>query len=163
MTVVLYLAVLRLAPIDATLAACRAEHVSADRCREALAILRSESRARPVGVHAVARPNVRRVSGGVFWRRAVDRGLLRPDRCAAHQSTDRGDGWGVRGPHGLAAAYSVHLLGECVAAEAVDVAFLSAVVTLRRLRVLERRYDLRTSEARATAWRAGVGAARRSC
>ena len=152
------LAALSLPPREATLAACRIEHVSPDRCSEALAILRSESRGVAVGVHSGHAP---RKPGGVFWRRAVDRGLLHPERCNAHQSTDRGDGWGIRGPHGLAAAYSVHLLGECVAAEAIDVPLLSAVVTLRRLHVLEREYGLRTAEARELAWRVGVGAARR--
>jgi len=37
------------------------------------------------------------------------------------------------------------------------VPYLSAVVTVRRLRELERRYGLRTAEARAKAWRVGVG------
>lgn len=153
---------LRLAPVDATRAACQSERVSASRCHEALAILQSESRARPIGLHADVRPDIGRVHGGVFWRRAVASGLLRPDRCEAHQSSDRGDGWGIRGAHGLAAAYSVHLIGECVAPEAVDVPFFSAVVTLRRLRVLERRYGLRTAEGRAAAWRVGVGGVRRA-
>lgn len=48
-------------------------------------------------------------------------------------------------------------LGTCVAAEAIDVPYLSAVVTVRRLRELERRYGRRTPEARALAWRVGVG------
>lgn len=155
----LILAALTLPPVEATRAACLIEHVSADRCGEALAILRVESRGVAVGVH---RGHAPRKPGGVFWRRAVDRGLLHPERCSAHQSTDRGDGWGIRGPHGLAAAYSVYLLGECVAPEAIDVPLLSALVTLRRLRALERRHGLRTPEARALAWRVGVGAARRS-
>ena len=56
-----------------------------------------------------------------------------------------------------AAAYAVRHLVECVPPEALDVPYLSAVVTVRRLRELERRYGKRTAEARAMAWRVGVG------
>lgn len=97
----------------------------------------------------------------MFWRKAVAAGWLRPERCASHQATDGGAGFGIRGAHGLAAAYSVHVLGECVAPEAIDVPLLSAVAAIRRLRVLAQRYGLRTVEARAEAWRRGVGGARR--
>jgi hypothetical protein len=144
-------------PSEATRLACRLERRE-DLCPELLAILASESRGAAVGVHV---GHARRVAGGVFWRKAVAAGLLRPEACAAHQSTDGGAGWGIRGPHGLAAAYSVHALGECVAPEAVDVPILSAVAAVRRLAVLERRYGLRTPAERARAWRLGVGAARR--
>ena len=157
------LALLSLGPADATRTACRAEGVTASRCAEALRILAVESRGVAVGVHADARPDVPRRGGRVFWERAVERGLLRPDLCDEHGVAGPGDGaeeWGIRGPHGLAAAYSVHLVGECVPAAAVDVPFISAVITLRRLRVLERRHGMRTPEARALAWRIGVGAAR---
>lgn len=68
-----------------------------------------------------------------------------------------GDRWGIRGAHGLAAAYSVHLLGECVPPEAIDVPLLSAIVAAKRLRILSTRYRRRTAEARAHAWRHGVG------
>ena len=144
-------AALSLAPADATRIACRVERY-AD-CGEVLALMRAESRGVAVGVHT---GHGARVPGGVFWRRAVEAGLLHPERCAAHQSTDNGFGWGIRGAHGLAAAYSVHVLGECVAPEALDVPLWSAVATIRRLRVLARRYGLRTVEARARAWREGV-------
>ena len=143
---------LSLGPADATRLACRLEHY--EDCGEVLALMRVESRGVAVGVHTGHHARVR---GGVFWRRAVAAGLLHPERCAAHQSTDGGAGWGIRGPHGLAAAYSVHVLGECVGPEAADVPLLSAVMTIRRLRVLARRYGLRTARERAEAWRRGVG------
>lgn len=146
-------AALSLAPADATRLACRLERY-AD-CGEVLALMAAESRGQAVGVHT---GHARRVNGGVFWRKAVAAGLLHPERCAAHQATDGGFGWGIRGAHGLAAAYSVSVLGECVGPEAIDVPLLSAVATIRRLRVLARRYGLRTPEARAEAWRRGVGA-----
>lgn len=144
-------AALSLGPADATRLACRLERY-AD-CGEVLALMATESRGQVVGVHT---GHAARVGGGVFWRKSVAAGLLHPERCAAHQSTDGGFGWGIRGAHGLAAAYSVHVLGECVGPEAIDVPFLSAVATIRRLRVLARRYGLRTPEARAEAWRRGV-------
>jgi len=146
---------LSLGPADATRLACRLEHWPD--CGEVLAILRVESRGVAVGVHTRHHARVR---GTVFWRRAVRAGLLHPDRCARHQSTDLGEGWGIRGPHGLAAAYSVHVLGNCVGPEAADVPLLSAVMTVRRLRVLRDRYGLLAADARAEAWRKGVGHAK---
>lgn len=147
---------LSLGPADATRLACHLEHYVD--CGEVLALMCVESRGVAVGLHT---GHAARVRGGVFWRRAVAAGLLHPERCVAHQSTDGGEGWGIRGPHGLAAAYSVHVLGDCVGPEAADVPLLSAVMTIRRLQVLEQRYGLRTPEARAEAWRRGVGHAAR--
>jgi hypothetical protein len=148
-------AALSLGPADATRLACRLERY--EPCGEVLALMQVESRGVAVGVHTGHGP---RVSGGVFWRKAVAAGLLHPERCAAHQSTDNCFGWGIRGAHGLAAAYSVAHLGECVGPEALDVPLLSAVATIRRLRVLARRYGLRTVGERAEAWRRGIGSAR---
>ncbi len=146
---------LSLGPADATRLACHLERY--DDCDEVLAVLRVESRGEAVGVHT---RHHGRVSGTVFWRRAVEAGLIHPERCGRHQQTDGREGWGIRGPHGLAAAYSVHALGECVGPEAADVPLLSAVMTVRRLRVLRDRYDLRTAEERTEAWRRGVGRGR---
>jgi hypothetical protein len=143
---------LSLNPTDATRLACHLE--CWPDCGEVLAILRVESRGESVGVHTRHRA---RVGGGVFWRRAVEAGLLHPERCERHQSADLGEGWGIRGPHGLAAAYSVHVLGDCVGPESADVPLLSAVMTVRRLRVLRDRYGLWTAGERAEAWRRGVG------
>lgn len=143
---------LSLGPADATRLACRLERWPG--CGEVLALMRVESRGVEVGVHTRHHARVR---GAVFWRRAVDAGLLHPERCARHQQTDGGADWGIRGAHGLAAAYSVHVLGECVGPEAADVPLLSAVMTIRRLRVLRDRYGLRTAAERAEAWRRGVG------
>ena len=143
-----------LAPHDATVLAAHAEGLARFE-DEALAFLASESRGERVGIH---RPHHRRVRGCVFWRAAVDAGWLHLGACEHHTpGDDYCERWGIRGPHGLAAAYSVRHLGACVAAEAVDVPYLSAVVTVRRLRDLERRYGLRTTEARAKAWRVGIG------
>lgn len=140
-------------PHDATVLAARAEGLQRFEA-EALAILASESRGQAVGVH---RAHHGRVRGCVFWRAAVDAGWLRLGECEHHApGDDHCERWGIRGAHGLAAAYSVRQLGECVAAEAIDVPYLSAVVTVRRLRELERRYGLRTSAARARAWKVGV-------
>lgn len=145
-------AALSLGPVDATRLACRLERY--EDCGEVLRIVAVESRGVAVGVHT---GHHARVGGAVFWRAAVRVGWLRPDRCERHQQTDGGFGWGPRGAHGAVAAYSVRWLGECVGPEALDVPLLSAVVTIRRLRDLARRYGLRTPEARSEAWRRGVG------
>jgi hypothetical protein len=146
------IAALSLGPADATRMACRLERY--DPCSEVMAILAVESRGRPVWEHV---GHHARVGGAVFWRAAVKIGWLRPDLCVRHQQTDGGVGWGIVGPHGLAAAYSVRHLGECVGPQAAAVPLLSAVMTIRRLREMARRYGLRTIEARAEAWRRGVG------
>ena len=143
-----------LGPHDATVLAAHVEGLQRFEV-EALSILASESRGQAIGVH---RGHHGRVRGCVFWRAAVDAGWLHLGECEHHNpGDDHCERWGIRGAHGLAAAYSVRHLGECVPAEAVDVPYLSAVVTVRRLRELERRYGLRTAEARAKAWRVGVG------
>jgi hypothetical protein len=126
---------------------------------EAQAIVRSESRGVAVGVHGDAG----RVHGLVFYRAAVKAGLIHLGECEYHVPGDDGAaGWGIRGAHGNAAAYGVHHLGDCIAPAALDVPYLSAVITLRRLAELERRHGFKDAEGRALAWRVGVGAAKRS-
>lgn len=156
MLIAYLLAALSLSPADATRLACRLERYP---CAEVLAILAVESRGQAVGVHT---GHASRKPGRVFWDAAVAAGWLRPDLCDEHmRGPDDAAGWGPRGVHGNVAAYSVHVLGPCVAATALDIPLVSAVATIRRLRVLARRYKLRTVAERAEAWRRGVGAARR--
>lgn len=151
-------ALLRLDPHPAVDVAARATGLHRF-TTEVHALVDAESRGRRVGVHTGHAP---RVPGRVFWRAAVARRWIDLGGCEHHTPGDDGAaGWGIRGPLGLAAAYSVRHLGTCVAAEAVDVPYLAAVVALRRLRDMERTYGLRTPEARALAWRVGVGEARR--
>lgn len=144
-----------LSPAEASRVAAQA--LAPARTDEILALVKVESRGVAVGIH---RGHARRVAGRRFWARAVAAGWLSPATCPAHQLGD-GDRWGIRGAHGLAAAYSVRHLGGCVAPELLDVPIVSAFVALRRLDVLERRYGLRTSAARAEAWRRGVSASAR--
>jgi hypothetical protein len=115
--------------------------------RQLVAIGWRESRLRRAGLHKVdAVPRgwtgdgqraARRV-GSRAWVRAVQRGLLRPDRCPWH---DRGDParWSTRGPWGQVAAYAVPYLPGCWPAWALDVPVVSAWVTVRRLRAARRR------------------------
>lgn len=153
----LILSALSFSPAAATRLACRLERY--EPCSEVLAILAVESRGQVVGVHT---GHTGRRHGRAFWDRAVAAGWLRPDLCDEHmRGPDDAAGWGIRGAHGLAAAYSVHVLGECVPAEAIDIPLVSAVATIRRLRILARRYGLRTVAERAEAWRRGVGGLRR--
>ena len=145
-----------LSPESATRLACALERYPD--CAEVLQLVKVESRGQAVGVHT---EHASRVSGAVFWRRAVERGLLHPERCAEHQQTDGGHGWGPRGAHGHVGAYAVVYLGDCAGPELLDIPLVSAIVAIRRLRVMARRYGLTTPAARAEAWRRGVGVARR--
>jgi hypothetical protein len=146
-----------LSPVDATRIAAHVTGLERYE-NEAQSIVRSESRGVAVGVHGDAG----RVRGLVFYRAAIKAGLLHLGECEHHTPGDDGAaGWGIRGAHGLAAAYSVHLLGDCVSPAALDIPYLSAVVTLKRLRILDQTYGLHTAKARALAWRVGVGAAKR--
>lgn len=139
-----------LGPLDASVAAAHIER-RLDLAAEVRALALVESRGQVVGVH---REHARRVAGRRFWVAAARVGWLSPETCEAHLVGD-GDRWGVRGAHGLAAAYSVRYLGACVAPEVLDQPLVSAVVAVRRLVVLERVYRLTTPAARAEAWRRG--------
>lgn len=150
-----------MAPASATVLAARTTGLHRYQA-EALAIMRSESRGVAVGIHGEG-DGIRRVRGMTFYRAGVRAGLVHPGECEHHgPGEDGGAGWGIRGAHGNAAAYAVHLLGACVHPAALDVPYLSAVATLYRLRALERKHGFKTAEARALAWRVGIGAARRA-
>lgn len=151
------LVVAGLAPLDAAVAAAHLER-RPELAAEVRALALVEGRGAALGVHSSARPGVRRVRGAVFWQAAVRAGWLSPGTCPAHALGD-GERWGVRGILGVAAAYSVRHLGPCAPAEALDEPLVSAVVAVRRLGELERRYGLRSPAERAEAWRRGVGSA----
>lgn len=147
-----------LSPVDATRIAAHVTGLERYEA-EAQAIVRSESRGVAVGVHG---DEAGRVRGLVFYRAAIKAGLLHLGECEHHTPGDDGAaGWGIRGAHGNAAAYGVHHLGACVSPAALDVPYLSAVITLRRLAELDRRYGFKDAEGRALAWRVGAGAAKR--
>lgn len=140
-----------LGPLDASVAAAHLER-RPDLAAEVRQLARVESRGVAVGIH---REHARRVSGRRFFELAARAGYLAPETCEAHHVGD-GDRWGIRGAHGLAAAYSVRYLGACVAPEVLDEPLVSAVVAVRRLVALERVYGLTTPAARAEAWRRGA-------
>jgi hypothetical protein len=148
-----------LSPVDATRIAARITGLERYE-DEAQVIKRNESRGVAVGVHG---DEAGRVRGLVFYRAAVKAGLLHLGECEHHTPGDDGAaGWGIRGAHGNAAAYGVHYLGDCIAPAALDVPYLSAVITLRRLAELDRRHGLKDAEGRALAWRVGVKGARKA-
>ena len=94
-------------PYDATVLAAHTDGLSRFE-GEALAILASESRGQALGVH---KPHHGRVRGCVFWRAAADAGWLHLGDCEYHTpGDDYCERWGIRGSHGLAAAYSVRHL-----------------------------------------------------
>lgn len=148
------LQLLMLDPVEATIAAARLAGAPGW-TSELLDLMEIESRGVQVGLHDRHAP---RIGGSRFFRRAVAARVIDPAGCRHHK--EGGPRWGIRGVHGLAAAYSVQHRGACVAPEAIDVPLLSALAAVRRLRLLERRYGLRTRPERMRAWRLGVGGAR---
>ena len=102
---------------------------------ELLSICKRESPgnacARPVGLHGNDAPRaVRR-----FYTKAVARGWLDPAACLEHRAETHEEmrRFGVRGSHGLAAAYTLRFLtGECLAPEALDTPLISAFAATRR-------------------------------
>jgi hypothetical protein len=105
------------------------------------AIAYRESRGRWLGRHKVDhrprgwRGNGSRAAhlvGSRAWTRAVQAGLLRPDRCPWH---DRGDprDWSTRGSWGHVAAYAMPYL-PCLPPAALDLPVVSAMVAHKRLR-----------------------------
>jgi hypothetical protein len=94
-----------------------------------------------------------------MYRKAVKRGWLAT--CALNTAADTTDQdrFGVRGAHGLSAAYSLWHIGDCLAPETLDVPFLSAVIAARRATYQCHAPHLRacTREARRRLW---VGAAK---
>jgi len=108
----------------------------------------------PIGPHATDR----NAAHGMY-RNAVAKGWL--GTCALNTAVDREDRerFGVRGIHGLSAAYSLWHLGPCLAPELLDVPFLSAVIAAQRATFQCEAPHLRacTREARRRLW---VGAAK---
>jgi hypothetical protein len=94
-----------------------------------------------------------------MYRKAVEKGWL--GTCELNTAVDEHDRerFGVRGVHGLSAAYSLWHLGPCLAPELLDVPFLSAVIATRRADYQCEAKHLRacTREARHRLW---VGAAK---
>lgn len=146
----LILRALALDPVEACAAGARgAGHP--ELAAEVLAICRTETAGcRRVGVH---RGHVPRVPGATFRRAASG---LDPEACELHRG-GAPERWGIRGPHGHAAAFAVGYLGPCVAPEALDVPIVSAWAAAKRLAALRQRYGRRTARERAHAWRHGVG------
>lgn len=146
----LVLRALALDPVEACAAGARgAGHP--DLALEVLAICERETAGcRRVGIH---RGHVPRVPGLTFRRSATG---LDPEACELHRG-GAPERWGIRGPHGHAAAFAVRYLGPCVAPEALDVPIVSAWTAARRLAVLRDRFGRRTAPARGHAWRHGVG------
>ena len=130
----------------------------ADLARELVDICRRESPgsdcATLVGAHP-PRANLARA----MYRKAIKRGWLAT--CPLNTATDTTDQdrFGVRGAHGLSAAYSLWHIGDCLAPEVLDVPFLSAVIAARRATYQCETPHLRacTREARRRLW---VGAAK---
>lgn len=95
--------------------------------------------------HAVAR----------FYRKAVARGWLDPERCPEHRAAtpEEMQRFAVRGNHGLAAAYSLRFLAApCAPPEALDVPFLSALAATRRAQQMCAEHHACTTAERHDLW-----------
>lgn len=108
-----------------------------------------------VGIH----PNNREEDVQAAYRKAISyKYLYLHPQCPLHQAETTQDvmRFGVRGSHGLMAAYSVRYLGPCVAPETLDHPLVSAyAATLRASSHCARSGECSVSERR-TLW---VGAA----
>ncbi len=123
-----------------------------DLADELVAICRRESGsdcAAPVGLHPLDKQPAHSM-----YRKAVDKGWL--GTCGLNTAVDARDRerFGVRGVHGLSAAYSLWHLGPCLAPELLDIPFLSAVIATRRAIYQCQARHLRacTREARHRLW-----------
>lgn len=117
--------------LDPRLSAHAVALVTGASANELVAICWRESRCRAVTTHAIDQRH-----GARAYARAVDRGLLDPERCLWHA---RGDArrWSTRGAWGHLAAYAVPYLG-CVPPWVLDLPIVSAWVAARRLEVARR-------------------------
>jgi len=129
-----------------------------DLARELVDICRRESPgndcATLVGSHP---PTANRARA--MYRKAIQRGWLATCPLNTASDTADQDRFGVRGAHGLSAAYSLWHIGDCLAPEVLDVPFLSAVIAARRATYQCEAPHLRacSREARRRLW---VGAAK---
>lgn len=129
-----------------------------DLADELVAICRRESPGsgcdEAVGLHPPTKNPVQ-----AMYRKAVAKGWL--GTCPINTARDHHDRerFGVRGVHGLSAAYSLWHLGPCLAPELLDLPFMSAVVAARRATYQCEAPHLRacTRQARHRLW---VGAAK---
>lgn len=155
LSALLWLRLVTLPPEPATRAGA-AMAGRADLADELVAICRRESGACEVaiGLH----PPDRNPAKGMY-RKAVEKGWI--GTCALNTASSKADRgrFGVRGVHGLSAAYSLWHIGPCLAPELLDVPFFSAVIAAKRATYQCEAPHLRacTREARHRLW---VGAAK---
>ncbi len=129
-----------------------------DLAGELVAICRREAPGGACELTVGAHEADRKAAAGMY-RKAVTMGWL--GTCALNTALDARDRerFGVRGVHGLSAAYSLWHLGPCHAPELLDVPFISAVIAAKRATFQCEAPHLRacTREARRRLW---VGAAK---
>lgn len=94
-------------------------------------------------------------AGRVRWTRAAHRGLLDPTRCVVH-GLGEPERWSTRGAFGIAAAYAVRYIGNCIAPEALDDPWIAAVAAVSHARKLCAKYNA-CSCADRTRWWIGPG------
>lgn len=150
----LILRLLTLSPRDATLVGASMAGWP-EFAPELLSICKRESPGhdckRTVGVHGNDAPAaVKR-----FYAKAVARGWLDPAGCPEHRAETHEEmvRFGVRGSHGLAAAYTLRFLaGECVPPGVLDTPLISAFAATRRALEMCTRRHACTRAARHVHW-----------
>lgn len=129
-----------------------------DLANELVAICRREAPGGACELTVGAHPPDRKAAPAMY-RKAVTKGWL--GTCSLNTAVDARDRerFGVRGVHGLSAAYSLWHLGPCFPPELLDIPFLSAVIAAKRANYQCEAPHLRacTREARRRLW---VGAAK---
>jgi hypothetical protein len=74
--------------------------------------------------------------GKSAYRKAVARGLLKPDVCPHHAQRKPASEWSTSGPFGLIRAYSLHYLPwDCAPPEVLDIPVVAAYVANERYKV----------------------------
>lgn len=111
---------------------------------ELVHICRRESHCRPVGAHEVDA-----WAGPLMYRKAVGVGWLDPACPFHHGSSER---FSTRGVHGLAAAYSLRFLPDCLPPEVLDVPLVSAIAAARRAQHQCRRHGACDRTQRRRRW-----------
>lgn len=111
--------------------------------RELVGIARRESHCQPVGIHDRDRSAAR-----LMYRKARRKGLLRSD-CPHHEG--HYSRFGVRGGHGLSAAYTMRFL-PCMPPEVLDIPIFSAYAAMKRMQAACKRYGACDKQSRRRLW-----------
>lgn len=121
---------------------------------EMVTICKRESNCSEVSVHAKDSKHA-----ASMYRNAVRVGWLDPEKCHHHRVKSFADiaRFGVRGPFGTSAAYTLWHLGGCLPPEVLDVPMFAALATAKRMVYQCKQHGACDKQSRHRLW---AGAAR---